>query len=134
MKNKKRILLAAYWAPTVVAILRVLLTIYVLVWNPLELSLRFIQVICIIIYGVTIFTYMKLFSDGDPIVLLLFPSIAHFLLIFGFRRVIQVVPFLPLVITDIVFLFLKGMKSTLYPFEVEGDEEMMEELELLGDE
>ncbi len=128
MKNMRRKLLLAYYMPIAVGVLRVLTTMAVFVWNPQALPLRFIQVIPLIVLLVSLFSYMKLFTDNDPIVSLLLPTIVHFLVIFGFRRQVVLIPFLPLVVLDIVYLFVKGLKATMFPFEIEGEEDYEDDL------
>jgi len=128
MKNMRRKLLFAYYAPIGVGVLRIVTTIAVFIWNPQALPLRFIQIIPLLVLLVSLFSYMKLFTDNDPIVSLLLPTIAHFLVIFGFRRQVVLIPFIPLVVLDVVYLFVKGLKSTMYPFEIEGEEDYEDEL------
>lgn len=134
MKNRRALLLTMYWLPIAIAAIRLILTVMVFIWNPMHLPLRFLQVIPLLVLGFSIFMYMKLYTDSDPIVTLIAPSIVHFLLIFAFRREIVLIPFAPLVFIDLVYLIVKGIKSTAFPFEVEGEEENMSELEELEEE
>ncbi len=134
MKNKRRLMLLVYWLPIVIGLLRILITFSILLWNPMNMIFRFMQIIPVIIYLVILFMYLKLFMDNDPIVTLIAPSLVHFLIIFGFKRIISIVPFLPLIIIDIAFLIAKGLKAVAFPFVVEGDEDIEDEFELLGEE
>lgn len=134
MRNKKILLITMFWLPVVFAAIRALLTVSYFVWNPLGLPLRFLQIIPLLVLGFSIFMYLKLYTDADPIVTLLAPSIVHFLLIFAFKREIVLLPFAPLVFVDLAYLIVKGIKATAFPFEVEGEEEEHDELDALEEE
>lgn len=116
------------YAPVVVAVVRILMTLVVLIVNPWAMSFRFIQVIPLGILVVYTFLYLKLYSDADPVVTLLLPSILHFFLIFVFKEQLQLSAFAPLLLVDCLYLFIKGVKGGAFPFVVEGEEDSSEEL------
>lgn len=123
MSARTRKLWVAFYTPMVVIGIRILLTLIVLIWNPWHLSLPVLQLIPVIVLLVTLFMYTQFFTDGVPVVSLLVPSILHFLVILAFRRRVEIMPFIPLLVTDIMVLVVKGIKASYFPFEIEGDEE-----------
>lgn len=123
MKSKTNRLKMIFYAPGVVAAIRLAVTLLVFIANPAKMPLRFLQVIPLCILGVSVFTYFKLYSDGDPVISLMVPTIMHILLIFAFKRQLVIIPFALLIILDICYLVVKGIKGSMYPFEVEGDED-----------
>lgn len=116
-------MLFVYWLPVVVLVLRFLLTVVYFVSNPLQLPFRFVQIIPLIVLSIYGFMYLKLYMDNDPIALLIIPTVLHFLLIYLLRKTIVVMPFVPILIIDICFLTVKGLKAVSFPFEIEGEEE-----------
>lgn len=112
-----------YYAPVLIAVLRLIVTAIILAINPQNMSLRFFQVIPIGVLLATIFMYMKLYSDGDPVVSLLMPTIIQVICIFVFKKQVEIVPFIVPVFLDAVFLVVKGIKASCYPFEIEGEED-----------
>lgn len=122
MSSKIALLRTMFWAPLVVALFRVLITIVILVWNPQEMSLRFMQIIPLLVLVVFSFMYFKLYHDGDPVISLLLPTILHFILILIFKRQVEIIPFIAPLTVDIVYLVVKGIKGTMFPFEFEGDD------------
>ena len=122
MRSMRFKLLAAYLTPIVVGYLRIFSTLVVFIWNPMSLPFRFLQVIPLVVICWSLFSYCELYTDGDPIVSLILSTIIHFLMIFGFLRVVVIIPFLPLLLLDIVYLVVKGFKATAFPFEIEGEE------------
>ena len=123
MTAKRRIMYACYYAPGVVAAVRVLLTLWFLISDPFGLPLRFFQVILLLAYSVTLFSYFKLYSDGVPVISLIAPTLVHAVVVFVFRRIIAVVPFAILLVLDILFLIIKSVKANMYPFDVDGEED-----------
>lgn len=122
MSSKTAILKTMFWAPLVVALFRVVITLIILIWNPQAMSFRFIQLIPLAVILGTSFFYFKLYSDGDPVISLALPTIIHFVLILVFKRTLEVIPFVVPVILDILYLVVKGIKGSMYPFEFEGDD------------
>lgn len=123
MKSKVTLLKAMYYMPVVIGCLRCVITLVILIWNPQQMSLRFLQVLPLLVLMFTLFSYLKLYSDGDPVVSLLLPSIAQFLIILVFKRTLEIVPFVVPLLLDAMFLVAKGIKAEAFPFEVEGEEE-----------
>ena len=120
MSSKQRIMLLSYYLPGVFSIIRVGITIWFLVSNPMNLPLRFIQVIIIGVYVVFNFTYFKLYSDGVPVISLIAPTLVHAILIFVFQRVVIIAPFVVLLLLDIAYLVVKSVKANLFPFDIDG--------------
>lgn len=123
MSTKQKLMLFSYYLPGVFALIRVCVTIWFLVSNPLNLPLRFIQVFAIVVYAVFSFTYFKLYSDGVPVISLIAPSLVHAVVIFAFQRVVVVAPFVVLLLLDIAYLIVKSVKANLFPFDIDGDDE-----------
>lgn len=122
MKSKVFKLKVFFYAPVVIASLRIFLSIIILISNPFNMSLRAIQLIPTVVLVVSVFMYLKLYTDGDPVISLLLPTIVQFAVIFLFKRKIEILPlFIPLSL-DCAFLIMKGIKAALYPFEIEGEE------------
>lgn len=121
MLSKQRRMRFVYYLPAFFAILRVLVTLWFLVSNPMNLPLRFIQLFHIGVYIVSNFNYYKLYNDGVPVLSLIAPTLVHAILIFIFRKLVIIKPFLVLGALDIVFLVCKSVKANLYPFYVEGE-------------
>lgn len=118
-----------YYAPTAVALLRVLFTMWVFISNPQAMSLRFLQLIPFTVIICYTFMYHKLFSDGVPVITLLAPSILHFLFILVFLEVVQFKPFLVPIALDCVYLAIKSIKASSFPFVLEGaEDDKLEEL------
>jgi len=76
--------------------------------------------------------YYKLYSDGDPIITVMLPSIIHFVIILILKKQVEIIQFLPLVLLDILFLIVKGVKGSMFPFVFEGEDEI-DELSLFED-
>lgn len=132
MKQMRRRLLTAFYAPIVVGVLRIVVTVGIFIFNPLALPWPFFQFISLGVLAWSLFSYVKLYRDSDPIVSLLLPTIAHFLLIFAFQRRVVLIPFIPTLVIDLVYLVLKGLKAVMFPFEIEGEEDA--DLEFFEDE
>lgn len=122
MSSKIALLRTMFWAPLVIALFRILITIVILVWNPQDMSLRFIQIIPMLVLLIFSFMYFKLYHDGDPVISLLLPTILHFILILIFKRKVELIPFIAPFAIDILYLVVKGVKGTMFPFEFEGDD------------
>ena len=123
MSSKQRMMLFSYYLPGIFALIRVGVTVWFLMSNPMGLPLRFLQVIVLVVYGIFTFTYFKLYSDGVPVISIVTPSLVHAVLIFAFKRVVVVAPFVVLLLLDIAYLVVKSVKANLFPFDIEGDDE-----------
>lgn len=123
MFSKQKLMLFVYHLPGLFACGRVILTFWFLFANPFNLPLRHMQLIVLVVYAVVCFSYYKLYSDGVPVISLITPTLLHAVIVFVFMRVIAVVPFLVLLVFDAVFLVAKSVKASLYPFDIEGDED-----------
>lgn len=123
MLNKRRFLYAIYWLPIGLAMLRVVVTMWFLIQNPLGLPLRFLQVIPMLSILIALFMYRKLFSDGVPVITVIAPTLLHAVLIYVFQKKIVLIPFIVLVLLDGIFLVAKGVKANMFPFDIEGEEE-----------
>lgn len=123
MLTKKKLMYAAYYAPGVAAVLRILVTIWFLTSNPLGMPLRFLQLIPIIVLLIFSFTYFKLYSDGVPVISLIAPTLVHFVLVYVFERIIAVLPFAVLLLLDIFYLIAKSLKAAMFPFDFDEDED-----------
>lgn len=123
MKSRIFRLKVFFYAPVVIALLRCLVTFIIFVMNPQNMSLRFLQIIPVGVLLFSLFTYLKLYSDGDPVISLLLPTILHFIVILVFKRSVEIIPFLVPLFFDGAYLVVKGIKASLYPFEIEGEEE-----------
>lgn len=135
MLSKRRKMRFVYLLPAFIAIIRVGITLWFLISNPLDLPLRFFQLIHLGIYAVSMFSFYRLYRDGVPILSLVAPTLVHAIVIFIFKKMIVIVPFAVLFTLDVVFLASKGIKANLYPFDIEGDsddEDFFEDEELEG--
>ena len=121
MLSKQRRMRFVYFLPATFAVIRILLTVWFLVYNPLGLPLRFIQLILMGVYAGSLFSFYRLYRDGVPVLSLIAPTLVHAILIFIFKKEIVIVPFAVLFVVDIAFLASKGVKANLYPFDIEGD-------------
>lgn len=124
MKSKLQTLRMMFYAPLIAGAFRVLVTVVILIWNPQNMSFRFFQVLPMLVVLVYSFMYFKLYNDGDPVITLMLPTIVHFLAILLFKRQLEIIPFIIPVLFDIVYLTVKGVKGSMFPFEFEGDDEL----------
>lgn len=129
MKSRIQFLKAMFYLPVFVALLRLVVTLIVLIWNPLGMSFRFLQLVPALVIGVSVFCYAKLYMEPVPIISLIVPSILQFLFILVFKRTLELAPFLPLFLLDVVFLVVMALKLSFFPFEIDGDEEPEDEYE-----
>lgn len=127
MKSKILKLRIIFYAPVVIAGFRAFLTILILGFNPQGMPVRYLQIIPMITLACSCFAYMKLFSDGDPVVSLILPTLVHMLIAYLVKGKLVIVPFLIPLIFDAAYLVVKGYKASAYPFEIEGNEETKEE-------
>lgn len=130
MVAKRRLLYAVFWAPGVLALVRLAVTVWFFIQNPLGLPLRFFQLIPLIAVLVATFSYFKLYSDGVPVITVIAPTLLHAILIYVFQKRIIIIPFIVLVVIDGLFLGIKGLKSNMYPFDIEGDDDEDDLLDL----
>lgn len=129
MKSRIKLLKTMFYLPVAIAAVRCLLTLVILVGNPQNMSFRFFQIFPLGILLFSMFTYMKLYSDGDPVITLMLPTIIQFLAIFIFKRKLEIVPFILPLMLDIIFLVVKGIKATSFPFEIEGEDSLEDDFQ-----
>lgn len=122
MGTKQRIMLFCYYLPGVVTAIRVAVTLWFLITNPMGLPLRFIQLVVIGAYIAFTFTYFKLYSDGVPVISIVTPSLVHAVIIYVFKREIVIAPFVALLLLDIAYLVTKSVKASLFPFDIDGND------------
>lgn len=123
MLTKRRILKMMFLLPAIVGFIRLGISMWFLIVNPLGMPLRFIQVVPMIALIVALFSYLKLYSDGVPVITVIAPTILHMVIIYIFKKQIVIIPFTVLVLIDALFLILKGVKANLFPFDIDGDDE-----------
>lgn len=121
--TKRRILLGSYYLPGIVALARVLFTLWILIWNPMKMPLPFIQLIPAGALIGSCFGHFKLYRDAVPVISLMASTFLHIIIIFVFMRVLVILPFLPVLILDVLYLVIKAVKANLFPFYLEGDED-----------
>lgn len=126
MKSRVRLLQAAFYIPAAMGVLRLLVTAIILVVNPQGLRLSVIQLIPAGVIAVNLFFYLKMYTDGIPIITLIVPNLVHFLIVLVFTGEIDIIPFIAPVLSDILFLVAKGLKASMFPFEIEGKENDLE--------
>ena len=122
MNNRVRLLKIMFWLPLVVTLVRVIATVVILVWNPFRMPMRLLQVVPMCVLLVYAFAYYKLYNDNDPVILLIVPTILHFLFAWVLKKKLFIVPFILPFALDIIYLVVKGVKGGMFPFEFEGDE------------
>lgn len=132
MRALRMKMLIIHKLPIIIALIRVVFTILTLVWNPLYMRFRFFQLIPLLVLLANIFRYVKLYSDSDPIAILLIPTILHFIVVLAIKRELSIIPFIPILVVDIIYLVAKGFKASLYPFEIDDGVDLEEEA-LLAD-
>lgn len=132
--SKRKKLLFGYYAPGVLALLRLVVTIWFFGWSHIELPLRYIQLVPLCALLVTQFTYFKLYRDGVPVISLILPSMLHFVIILVALRRVIITPFVLLLVIDIGFLVARGVKANLFPFSVDEDEEELDAMLDLSEE
>lgn len=123
MLTKKKLMYVTYYAPGVITAVRVFVTLWFLVSNPLGMPLRFLQLIPVGVLLAFCFTYFKLYSDGVPVISLIAPTLVHFVLVYVFERVIVVLPFAVLLLLDILYLIVKSVKANMFPFDFDNDDD-----------
>ena len=122
-------LMVIFYVPVLVALLRILLTLSIFIWNTMEMPMRWLQIIPLGVLVCSVFLYLKLYSDGDPIISLLLPSIIHIVLASVFSSTIVILPFIPTLLIDAIYLIVKGVKASAFPFEIEGEDEGIDDYE-----
>lgn len=121
--------------PGIIGSIRIVITLWFMTSNPMKMELVYFQLIPLIVCTATMFTFYKLYSDGVPVISLIVPTLVHGVVIFIFKRAINIAPLLVLLFIDILFLFAKGVKANRFPFSIEGeDENDLPDLEELYDE
>lgn len=115
-------MLASYYAPGIVAGLRVLITLWFLFWNPYGMELVGLQVIPLIILIVFTFLHFKMYRDSVPVISLLLPTLIQGVLVFVFKRTITLLPFVIVLALDAFYLVCKGLKATFFPFVLDGED------------
>lgn len=123
MNTKAKVMKTCYYMPGVFAAFRVAITLWFLISNPMDLPLRFMELIPLTFYIVYSFTYFRLYSDGVPVISIVAPVLLHAALIFAFKRVLVIAPFSVLLLLDVAYLIVKSVKANLYPFDIEGDDD-----------
>lgn len=128
---------AILYAPTAIALLRVIFTVWMLAYNPQGMTYRYAQLIPVIVLLCYTFMYHKLYSDGVPVISVLAPTMLHFLVVWVFTEHMEWIPFIAPIIMDIIYLFLKSFKASYCPFIIEGEEgdkldELIEEVGTSG--
>ena len=126
MSTAKKMMLV-FRLPMVAGAVRLLLTVIYLAYNPMQLPFRFIQIIPMVVLIINLFAYRKLFSDGDPVITLLLPTIIHFVLVVLLTKTVVIVPFVPLFAIDLVYLVVKGVKASRFPFVMEEEHDVLSE-------
>lgn len=121
--TKRRILLGSYYLPGVVVLARLLFTLWILIWNPMKMPLPYIQLLPMGVLIGSCFGHFKLYRDAVPVISLMAPTILHIVIIFVFMRVLVIVPFLPVLVLDVLYLVVKAVKANLFPFYLEGDDD-----------
>lgn len=71
MRTRIRMLQLAFYLPVAIAFLRLGLTLAILLANPQNMPLRGFQIIPAIVVAITMFFYLKLYTDSVPIITLL---------------------------------------------------------------
>ena len=122
MGYKRKIMLASYYAPGVVAGLRAIFTIWFLFWNPFNMELVIFQIVPLLVLIAFTFLYFKMYRDSVPIVSLLLPTLLQGVLIFIFKRTITLFPFVVVLTLDASYLACKGLKATFFPFVLDGQD------------
>lgn len=133
---KKRILFAGFLAPGVIALIRLVVTLYICIWRPSFLPLHWFQLIPLLAIGVHCFMYFKLFRDGVPVISVLLPTMLHFVIVLFVVHIMAIAPFVLLMAIDILFLIACGIKSSMFPYSIDEDdedEELERMLESLGE-
>ena len=121
MRSKILLLRTMFYLPIAISIARILLTIVIFVWNPQDMPLRFLQIIPMLVVASYCFLYLKLFNDSTPVISLLLPTIIHIALVSVFAGAVVIIPFILPICIDIIYIIVKGIKGSSFPFEVEGE-------------
>lgn len=133
MFTKRKLLMFMYYLPGIVLIIRVIFTAWTFYNNPLGLRFPYAQLIPLGVMVGSCFGHFKLYRDAVPVVSLLVPTLLQAVLIAVFTKTIMIVPFLPVFIPDILYLVVKSIKASLFPFYTEGEDDE-DYSELLGSE
>ena len=120
MKNKIRMMKFVYRAPTILEVFRSVVTMVIFVWNPTSIPLRFLQIVPLLSILVYAFMYRFLFLDSVPLVAVVLPNLIHIALVSFLSESFIITPFIPIVVIDTIYIIVKVIKSTAFPFEIEG--------------
>lgn len=123
MFSKRKLLLFMYYLPGIVLIIRIIFTVWTLYSNPLGLRFPYAQLIPLGAMMCSCFGHFKLYRDTVPVVTLIVPTLLQGVLIAVFTKTIMIVPFLPVFIPDILYLIVKSVKASLFPFYMEGEDD-----------
>lgn len=121
--NTRGEMLAVYFLPAIVAVIRLFVTIIFIVFISFALPLWFIQFIPLAVIGCSLFRMYRLYVDGIPMISLLVPTFVHGILCAAFFGEVPFIPLGVFLLVDGLFLFAKGFKPTQIPFQIEGQEE-----------
>lgn len=123
MFTKRKLLLSMYYLPGVVLVIRLVFTAWTFYSNPLGLRLPYFQLIPLGVMIGSCFGHFKLYRDSVPVVTLIVPTLLHAVLIFIFMKTVMIIPFLPVFIPDVLYLVVKSIKASMFPFYMEGEDE-----------
>ena len=123
MFTKRRLLMFMYYLPGIVFLIRLFFTAWTFYSNPLGLRLPYFQLIPLGVLVGSCFGHFKLYRDAVPVVSLLVPTLLQAVLVAVFTRTIMIIPFLPVFIPDILYLVVKSIKASMFPFYTEGEDD-----------
>ena len=121
--NKRKEMLAFYYLVGIVMLLAVCIRFTFLIWNPLGLWFRWLQIVPIVLYAVYAFMYFKLYSDSVPVITILSTTVVHGVLCYVFTKTVAWRPLLVLVSIDILYIVVASCKASWFPFVIDGEEE-----------
>lgn len=117
----------AYYSVIVAALLRIAATIIIIAANPFNTPLPILQLLPTGIICCSLFAYVKLYRDGVPVISLILSDVAIFCIQWAFNDAVVWIPFLLPWGADVLYLIVKMIKVEKFPFEVEGEEESLQE-------
>lgn len=131
--NRAKEMIAVYMLPAVAAIFRLIITLMMFALASDGFTLKYFQVIPLLVIAASCFRQYRLYRDGVPVISLLTPTIVQCILSAAFFKMVPVLQLVFIVLSDLCFLVAKAYKPTQVPFAIEGAEEEPDFDDIIGD-
>ena len=114
--NKKILLKTIYHIVGVTLGFNFVVTLIMLIFNPLKMSFSFLLFLQIIVIGYNLITYYNLYIDSVPIIPFFIIKVIILVIEYIFTKHVSVGAILILVLMDILVIISKMIKGFMFPF------------------